>query len=64
MSKNNLERGVKTMSDSNKRDEYQQKKEYAQELFAKGMCMGEVMKKTRLTEEQIAQTRKELDEED
>jgi hypothetical protein len=52
------------MSDSNKNQDYKQTKEYAQELFAKGMCMGEVMKKTRLTEEQIAKTRKELDEEE
>lgn len=52
------------MNNIDKKHKYEHTKEYAEELFAKGMCMGEVMKKTNLTEEKIAETRKELDEEE
>lgn len=50
------------MNDSSKKtQEYEKNHEYALELFSKGMCMGEVMKKTNLTEEEIARYREELD---
>ena len=46
---------------SEKKHDYEETKEYAVELFSKGMCMGEVMRKTRMTEEEIARYREELD---
>lgn len=52
------------MDNNDKNYKYEQTQEYAEELFAKGMCMGEVMKKTNLTEDEIAETRKELDGEE
>ena len=62
--KNIFERSVYGMNNIDKKHKYEHTKEYAEELFAKGMCMGEVMKKANLTEEKIAETRKELDEEE
>lgn len=52
------------MDDNYKNHRYKETKEYGQELFAKGMCMGEVMKKTGLTEDEIAHIREELDKEE
>lgn len=50
------------MKNSNeKNNEYEKTHEYAIELFSKGMCMGEVMNKTNMTEEEIAKYRDELD---
>ncbi|MDW8801952.1 hypothetical protein P8V03_12415 [Clostridium sp. A1-XYC3] len=40
---------------------YEETRDYAINLFSKGMCMGEVMKKTNMTEEEIAKFRDELD---
>ena len=57
-------RGVCIVNSFDEKHKYEHTKEYAQELFAKGMCMGEVMKNTNLTEEKIAETRKELDGEE
>ncbi|MBV7274849.1 hypothetical protein JMF89_10310 [Clostridiaceae bacterium UIB06] len=52
------------MNDNYKDNRYKETKEYAQELFTKGVCMGEVMKKTRLTEDEIAHMREKLDKEE
>jgi hypothetical protein len=41
--------------------QYEKTHECAVELWSRGMCMGEVMKKTNMTEDQIAKYREELD---
>lgn len=50
------------MSDINeKKRNYEKTREYGMELFAKGMCMGEIMNKSGMTQEEIAKYREELD---
>lgn len=50
------------MNDSKEKiKQYENTNEYSRELFSKGMCMGEVMRKTRMTEDEIAEFRDELD---
>jgi hypothetical protein len=46
---------------TNQNQQYDKTHEYAVELFSRGMCMGEVMKKTNMTEDEIAKYREELD---
>lgn len=46
---------------TNENPQYEKTHEYAVELFGKGICMGEVMKKTNMTEDEIAKYREELD---
>lgn len=46
---------------TNENQQYDKTHEYAVELFGKGICMGEVMKKTNMTEDEIAKYREELD---
>ena len=41
--------------------DYEHTRDYAIELFSKGMCMGEVMKKTNMNEDEIAKYREEID---
>lgn len=46
---------------TNENNQYDKTHEYAVELFSKGMCMGEIMRKTNMTEDEIAKYREELD---
>jgi uncharacterized 2Fe-2S/4Fe-4S cluster protein (DUF4445 family) len=46
---------------TNENQQYEKTHECAVELWSRGMCMGEVMKKTNMTEDQIAKYREELD---
>jgi hypothetical protein len=46
---------------TNENKQYEKTHEYAVELWSRGMCMGEVMKKTNMTEDEIAKYREELD---
>jgi len=46
---------------TDKSQQYEKTHEHTVELWNKGICMGEVMKKTNMTEDEIARYREELD---